>query len=197
VANTGTEKPLSDSLYGELSPQQFAVAVHLVEAIREAYMLKASFENPDALKSVERYTILSAIDRLWQEHLYHMDHLRNAISLRAYGQRDPLLEYKAEAYKTFDKLMLDIKTQICHNIFRSASSLMAFQQFLQNLSKVHTVHDTSSVESGSVSQSASAPTNQERIAPKRQPVRRHPTWAGMIPALVAAVKIQTLLWRFS
>ena len=175
VANTGTEKPLSDSLYGELSPQQFAVAVHLVEAIREAYMLKASFENPDALKSVERYTILSAIDRLWQEHLYHMDHLRNAISLRAYGQRDPLLEYKAEAYKTFDKLMLDTKTQICHNIFRSASSLMAFQQFLQNLSGVRTVHDTSSAESGSISQGASAPERQERIAPKRQPVRRHPT----------------------
>ena len=107
----------------------------MVNEIRDAYLLKASFENPVALKSVERYTILSAIDRLWQEHLYHMDHLRNAISLRAYGQRDPLLEYKAEAYKTFDELMMNIKTQICHNIFRSASSLMAFQQFLQNLSK--------------------------------------------------------------
>lgn len=175
VASGATEKPLSDSLYGELCPHQYAVAVYLVEAIRDAYMLKASFEDPDALKSVERYTILSAIDRLWQEHLYHMDHLRNAISLRAYGQRDPLLEYKAEAYKTFDKLMLDTKTQICHNIFRSASSLMAFQQFLQSLSKAQTVHDTSApVGDSAVQQSAASA--QERIPPaKRQPVRRHPT----------------------
>ena len=46
---------------------------------------------------VERYTILSAIDKLWQEHLYEMDSLRYSIGLRGYGQRDPLIEYKAEA----------------------------------------------------------------------------------------------------
>ena len=171
VARQGTEKPIKDSLYGELSAQQFAVAEHLVDAIRDAYMLKASFENPAALRSVERYTILSAIDRLWQEHLYHMDHLRNAISLRAYGQRDPLLEYKAEAYKTFDKLMMDIKTQICHNIFRSASSLMAFQQFLQNLSKSRAIQ-TSGGEEATIEGGSAA--GQQQPAAKPQPIRRHP-----------------------
>jgi preprotein translocase subunit SecA len=82
---------------------------------------------------VERYTILSAIDRLWQEHLYEMDSLRHSIGLRGYGQRDPLIEYKAEAYKIFDELMVNIKSEICHNIFRSASSLMAFENFLRGL----------------------------------------------------------------
>jgi preprotein translocase subunit SecA len=62
-----------------------------------------------------------------------MDSLRGAIGLRAYGQRDPLLEYKADAYKLFDELMVNIKTEICHNIFRSASSMMAFEKFMQNL----------------------------------------------------------------
>ena len=101
--------------------------------VRKAYELKISVENEDALKSMERFTILGAIDKLWQEHLYSMDGLRNSIGLRAYGQRDPLIEYKSEAFKIFDELMVNIKTEICHNIFRSASSLMAFQQFLGKL----------------------------------------------------------------
>jgi preprotein translocase subunit SecA len=82
---------------------------------------------------VERFTILSAIDKLWQEHLYEMDSLRYSIGLRAHGQRDPLLEYKAEAFKIFDELMVNVKTEICHNIFRSASSMMAFENFLRNV----------------------------------------------------------------
>ncbi len=49
-------------------------------------------------------TILSAIDKLWQEHLYEMDSLRYSIGLRGYGQRDPLVEYKAEAYQDFRRV---------------------------------------------------------------------------------------------
>src|SRR5688500_4930030 len=110
-----------------------ATVTFITEAVRKAYELKCSFENQDALKSIERYTILSAIDKLWQEHLYGMDSLRTSIGLRAHGQRDPLIEYKAEAFKIFEELMVNIKTEICHNIFRSASSLMAFENFLKKL----------------------------------------------------------------
>ena len=103
--------------------------------------------NPEALKEVERYTILSAIDKLWQEHLYEMDSLRYSIGLRAHGQRDPLIEYKAEAFKIFDELMVNIKTEICHNIFRSASSLMAFENFLRNAPQ-QTLHQNTSAFGG-------------------------------------------------
>ena len=58
-----------------------------------------------------------------------MDSLRESVGLRAYGQRDPLVEYQAEAYKVFEELMTSIKSEICHNIFRSASSLLALNQF--------------------------------------------------------------------
>src|SRR5256714_14216316 len=70
-----------------------------------------------------------------------MDSLRHSIYLRAHGQRDPLLEYKAEAFKIFEELMVNIKSEICHNIFRSASSLMAFENFLRNMPQ-RTVHET-------------------------------------------------------
>jgi preprotein translocase subunit SecA len=116
-----------------LSAAQFAVCQFVCKAVRDAYELKISFEQPDALKSVERYIILKAVDTLWQEHLYGMDSLRESIHLRQYGQRDPLIEYKAEAFKVFEELMTNIKTEICHNIFRGASSMMAWERFMRNL----------------------------------------------------------------
>src|SRR5688572_10140446 len=143
AAESGTEKPVEGSVYEGLSPAQFAVCSFITDAIRKAYDMKVSFEEPEKLVTVERFTVLSAIDKLWQEHLYEMDSLRFSIGLRAHGQRDPLIEYKAEAYKIFDELMVNIKTEICHNIFRSASSLMAFENFLRNIPQ-QTTHDSSS-----------------------------------------------------
>jgi preprotein translocase subunit SecA len=141
AARDGKTLPVAGSLFDGLSEAQFSALNFLSRSVREAYELKISFEKADALANIERYTILDAIDRLWQEHLYGMDSLRNSIGLRAYGQRDPLIEYKAEAFKLFDELMVNIKTEICHNIFRSASSLMAFEQFLHNLPQA-TVHQS-------------------------------------------------------
>ena len=132
-AKSGQELPVPDSAFEGLSAAQFAVCQFICKAVRDAYELKISFEQADALKTVERYIILKSVDTLWQEHLYGMDSLRDSIGLRAYGQRDPLIEYKAEAFKVFDELMTNIKTEICHNIFRSASSMMAFDRFMRNL----------------------------------------------------------------
>jgi preprotein translocase subunit SecA len=147
AAWSSKEEPVAGSVYEGLSPQQFATCNFITDSIRKAYELKVSFEEPDKLATVERYTILQAIDKLWQEHLYEMDSLRNSIGLRAHGQRDPLLEYKAEAFKIFDELMVNVKTEICHNVFRSASSLMAFENFLRSAPQ-QTLHTTSSAFGG-------------------------------------------------
>jgi preprotein translocase subunit SecA len=143
AANSGREEPISGSVFEGLNPAQFAVCNFVSDSIRKAYDIKISFEDPAKLAVVERYTILSAIDKLWQEHLYEMDSLRYSIGLRGYGQRDPLIEYKAEAYKIFDELMVNVKSEICHNIFRSASSMMAFENFLKNIPQ-QTKHDSTS-----------------------------------------------------
>jgi preprotein translocase subunit SecA len=105
----------------------------LKKRVREAYELKVKFESPEAVKALERYVLLGAIDRLWQEHLYAMDGLRTSINLRAYGQKDPLIEYKNEAYGMFEELMGRIKGEVVLNLFRSASSLSAFEHFLAAL----------------------------------------------------------------
>jgi len=155
AAESGKEEPLPDSIYNGFTAAQFAVCNFISDSVRKAYELKISFENPEALKEVERYTILTAIDKLWQEHLYEMDSLRYSIGLRAHGQRDPLIEYKAEAFKMFEELMVNIKTEICHNIFRSASSLRAFEAFLHNVPQ-RTLHQSTSAFSGTTTGTDSA-----------------------------------------
>src|SRR5947209_17115435 len=108
-------------------------AQFLITRIKEAYERKSSHEEPTAVRSLERYIILNAIDRLWQEHLYAMDALREGVYLRGYAQKDPLVEYKAEAYDMFVELMANIKNEVLHNLFRSTSNLQAFENFLASL----------------------------------------------------------------
>ncbi len=110
-----------------------AIGTFLVERITEAYDRKCSHEDPDAVKGLERYIVLSAVDRLWQEHLFAMDGLREGIQLQRIGQKDPLVEYKNEAYTMFVEFMASLKLEILHNLFRSTSNLQAFEKFLASL----------------------------------------------------------------
>lgn len=107
--------------------------MYLLDRVKKSYELKCSHEPAEAVKYLERNILLNAIDRLWQEHLYSMDSLREAVYLRAYGQKDPLLEYKTEAFDMFTVLMGAIKSEILHNLFRSTANLEAFGAFLQSL----------------------------------------------------------------
>jgi preprotein translocase subunit SecA len=66
------------------------------------------------MRGVEKNFLLQMIDLQWREHLMHLDHLRNVIGLRGYGQRDPLNEYKTEAFSLFEKLLSDLR----HNVTR-------------------------------------------------------------------------------
>ncbi len=181
AGQAGTEKPVEGSLFDGLNEAQFAIVNFISDAIRKAYELKVSFEEPEKLATVERYTILQAIDKLWQEHLYDMDSLRHSIGLRAHGQRDPLLEYKAEAFKIFDELMTNVKTEICHNVFRSASSLLAFENFLRNAPQ-QTLHTTTSAFSSPTADASgkkasdvvSEAANAAEAQAKAKPVRTGP-----------------------
>ena len=115
----------------------------LVDRIKQSYQRKVSHEESEAVAGLERYIILNAIDRLWQEHLYAMDGLREGIYLRSYGQKDPLVEYKAEAYDMFSQLMASIKNEVLSNLFRSTTNLMAFEQFLSSPPVQHSLNGLS------------------------------------------------------
>jgi preprotein translocase subunit SecA len=106
----------------------------VMEQVKQAYTVKASHESEESLKRLERHLILQAIDQHWQEYLRNMDSLRESIGLRAYGQRDPLVEYKREAYNLFMDLMERIYEEIANSLFRSATSVDAMQEFFKSLS---------------------------------------------------------------
>lgn len=110
-----------------------ALCQKLVDRIDKAYQLKEKNEDLECLRWVERQIMLNAIDKLYQQHLYAMDDLRQAVALRAYGQRDPLVEYKQEAYSMFSDLLDAVKEQVLANMFRSATTLAAFEQALSSL----------------------------------------------------------------
>ncbi len=136
---------------GELEGKDAAeVSNFLIEKIKKSYELKCAHEEAEAIRFLERHIMLSAIDRLWQEHLYGMDSLREAVYLRAYGQKDPLIEFKTEAYEMFTELMGNMKSEILHNLFRSTSNIMAFEQFLSSLPQFLIAPD----ETGGSSQTA-------------------------------------------
>jgi len=67
---------------------------------------------------LERYAMLSVIDHKWKEHLREMDDLKEGIGLRAYGQKDPLVEYKVEAFKLFTDLLLQIRNEVVSFAFK-------------------------------------------------------------------------------
>ena len=89
---------------------------------------------------LERHIVLSTIDEQWQEYLRGVDALRQSVGLRAYGQRDPLVEYKREAFEMFEKLMTNIKNDIASAVFKSTTSVESYDAFLEALPKT-LVHD--------------------------------------------------------
>ncbi len=107
---------------------------YLSDRIEETYNKKHADMEEDQRMWIARHTVLEAIDRLWQEHLYTMDHLRSSIYLRAIAQKDPLIEYKNEAFKTFETLMGRIYNEVITNLFRATiASLEDFESMLENM----------------------------------------------------------------
>ncbi|MFA5160459.1 MAG: SEC-C metal-binding domain-containing protein, partial [Candidatus Omnitrophota bacterium] len=74
--------------------------------------------GPERMQYLVRFILLQVIDTKWKEHLYGLDNLREGIGLRAYGQRDPLVEYKREAFDMFDQMTDSVKEEAVELLFR-------------------------------------------------------------------------------
>ncbi len=137
--------------------------------IQEAYRLKEEYESPEAMRNLERMVMLSVIDRLWKEHLYAMDGLRESIGLRAYAQQDPLVAYKQEGYKMFAEMMTHVNEDITSAIFSSSFSQESLQQFLSTVNPrfSHRVFGSGSFEGVSQLGGAAQP---QREGPSAEPM---------------------------
>ena len=88
----------------KLNRQELGDAIF--EKLKERYDAKEKLIGPDAMRYHERMIMLSVLDQLWKEHLLNMDHLKEGIGLRGYGQHDPLVEYKKESFDMFEAMMV-------------------------------------------------------------------------------------------
>ncbi|MDD5567507.1 MAG: preprotein translocase subunit SecA [Patescibacteria group bacterium] len=92
---------------------------YCAELAHQAYdQLVKKINNPELMHQIEGAIMLRAIDVLWMEHLEEIDYLRRGIGLRGYGQRDPLIEYKKEAFDMFSRLIASIQGQVVYSIYK-------------------------------------------------------------------------------
>ncbi len=131
----------------------------IMSEIEALYKVREEVELPEALVAIERFVVLRALDKNWQDHLTEMEDLRRSIGLRGYAQKDPLYEYKSEAFKYFEALMGKVRNDVCLGIFRSASSIEVLQSMLERMhNKV--VHEGPGGVSGGLP--GSAPASRSR-----------------------------------
>jgi len=88
------------------------IKVRLNDAVDRVFAQKAAQYGPDVWRQVEKSVLMQIFDQSWKDHLLHLDHLRQGIGLRAYGQKDPLNEYKREAFNLFSDLLTNLREQV-------------------------------------------------------------------------------------
>jgi len=90
----------------------------LYKAADEAYAARVERNSPDAMRYIEKQVVLQTLDHLWREHLVTLDHLKQVIGWRGYAQRDPLNEYKSEAFELFDGLVTHLREHVTAQLMR-------------------------------------------------------------------------------
>lgn len=136
------------------------------DRVRTLQASREEHESPAVLQYLERNVLLRAIDRNWQNQLTEMEDLRRGVSLRSYAQKDPLNEYKAEAFKAFERLMQQLRTDTGAGLFRTASSMEALEALMRRAQGQ--AKATGPAEAGAIETTATTPAN----APKPEPFRR-------------------------
>jgi preprotein translocase subunit SecA len=89
----------------------------LINFLLERYDLYRRWQSEDIMNEAEKWVMLETIDQSWKQHMLNLDHLKEGISLRSWGQKNPLIEYKREAYGMFEDMMRYIRWEIVHRVF--------------------------------------------------------------------------------
>ena len=112
----------------------------------EIYSNRESLIQTDILRAFEKFISLRTIDEKWKDHLYAMDQLREGINLRAYGQKNPLLEYKSEGFQMFQQMMSDTNSETVKRLYRTQIQGIESNpnDTISNTSNIQVRHDDSS-----------------------------------------------------
>ena len=150
---------------------QDAVAKFLMNYIKDKYERREAEVGSDNMRKLEQYVVLRTVDELWMDHIDTMEYLRDSVNLRAYGQRDPLVEYKIEAQRLFQQLTESIKVQVANVIFKVG--------FVQQPKEVKTQEGRLDLEKGeSAMERESSGTNSRPDNDQHEIGRNDPCYCG-------------------
>jgi preprotein translocase subunit SecA len=122
-----------------------ALVEEFVEDALETYDERERALGPELAREVERYIILQTVDARWREHLEAMDYLREGVHLRAFAQKDPLVEYRGEGHTLFEELGQTIREEVVFTLFHVAVQVEepALEPMQARESSLHYEHETS------------------------------------------------------
>ena len=121
------------------------VREYILKQAKEVYKNRESLLPKDIMRGFEKFVVLRTIDEKWKDHLYAMDQLREGINLRAYGQKNPLLEYKSEGFQMFQEMMSNTSEATIQRLYRTQIQGMDTAPELPSSKarNVQTLHDES------------------------------------------------------
>jgi preprotein translocase subunit SecA len=127
--------------------------------------------GPEVLRYVEKTVLLQTLDHLWREHLVMLDHLRQVIGLRGYGQRDPLNEYKAEAYNLFESMSQGLREAVTSQLMRVEIVQQPPADDTQQLPfmQAHHIDPATGEDEFALADAAMASAGAAAVAPARNP----------------------------
>ena len=163
-----------DSMKSELNKDDLSiddVRDFIFEKTKNVYAARESLVPEEIMRGFERFVVLRTIDEKWKDHLYSMDQIREGINLRAYGQKDPLLEYKSEGFKLFQIMMGELNKTTVQRLLRTQLQGMeqAPQMRGQQVRNVQTQHKDTTGMGFSGGQTRARKANQPD-KPARTPV---------------------------
>jgi preprotein translocase subunit SecA len=137
--NLGLDLPIADWAQEE-GVSQDDIEKRIVEAADNRAAERESQIGPEQARGLEKNFMLQMIDMVWREHLQNLDHLRQVIGLRGYGQRDPLNEYKTEAFSLFEKLLVDLRQHVTRWVMTVEFHFQEPDEFQRNPAEMFEVH---------------------------------------------------------
>ncbi len=152
-----------------------ALSDRLIEKLKAAYEVKEKEVGAPFMRHLERVILLDVVDSKWKDHLRGMDDLREGIGLRAYGHKDPLVEYKREAFGAFQEMILSIKEDALAFIFRVQPAAEAEKKMTEAPARKEAplkfIHPESTSALKSMPQTAPTAPSSVQEAIKAEPVR--------------------------
>ena len=158
--------------------RQDALRERILRGVQETYARREQLIGPERLREIERMVYLGIIDEKWKDHLREMDDLKEGISLRGYGQKDPLVEYKREGFQMFVDLLDEINRETLKTLFRIPVEEVPVQRQSRQPERLALVHeDATGMGFAPMAEAMAATvantTDLEGERPRQRPVRVH------------------------